>query len=121
MSMFEKDWILRQIKDMAKMVAVGVLHRSSTEYVIVDELALSEPDKLHLKLMELLKNGQIKEAQQVLKASMQGANLDYLKVAIDFYDRLCELSEEDRVKAGLSIGDIQKGLDDITKEYGIYL
>lgn len=121
MSMFEKDWIMRQIKDLTKMIAIGVLHKAGPEYEIVDEQNLSESDKLHLQLMKLLESNRVKDAMQLLQDSITNTDLDHLKVAMDFYDRLSTLSDEKRLAAGISISDIQAGLDAVTSCYGIYL
>lgn len=121
MSMFEKDWLMRQIKDLTKMIAIGVLHKAGPEYEITDEQNLSETDMLHLQLMKLLESNRIKEAMQLLQDSITGTDLDHLKVALDFYDRLGNLSDEKRMAAGVSVADIQAGLDAVTGCYGIYL
>lgn len=121
MSMFEKDWLLRQVKDLTKMIAIGVLHKAGPEYEITDKLCLSEGDKLHLQLMKLLEANRVKEAMKLLQDSITDTDLDHLKVALDFYDRLSGLSDEKRLAAGLTISDIQAGLDAVTSCYGIYL
>ncbi len=116
---YQEDWIMRQIKAMVQMVAKAFFRKNTVRYEIVDETNLKEADLLHLKLRGLLREGNVNEAENVLFDRIQPNNPDFLRLALDFYSRVNEMTNADLEKANFSREEIKEGLASIAKIYGM--
>ncbi len=63
----------------------------------------------------------LNEAEDNLFEKVNNNDLIYMKVAIDFYDRLNKLSDEELEKANFTREEIKLGIEDILKLYNVSL
>jgi hypothetical protein len=119
--MYEQDWVIRQIQNMAQMIAKLVFNKESTEYEINDQTNNTETDLLHKRLLELLSALKINQAEDLLFENLKTDNLDYLMVAVDFYARVNEFNDSALVENDFSRDELERGLEEIQKMFGIRL
>ena len=85
---FEKDWMMRQIGQVVEFVARLFFHRDKIEYEVIDENNLSETDLVYRRLVELLSQNEICDAEDYLFERYKAGDGAYLTLALDFYQRL---------------------------------
>lgn len=117
--MYHEDWILRQIESLVRMVSRIVFHKDKPEYRIRDKSLYSETDLVYKEILELLKDLRINEAENLLFYSIENSNLDYLRIALDFYDRLNKFNDEDLEKGQFTRKEIKEGLEEVLGIYKI--
>ena len=116
---FQQDFIMRQIELIARYIAESVFKKKSTEYKIIEKENLSDTDKLHNKLVNLINENKINEAEDLLFDSLDLDNKKYLEVAIDFYSRLTKLDDATLELNDFTKEEIAEGLADVSNKYGI--
>lgn len=116
---FQQDFIMRQIELIAKYIAESIFKKKSTEYKIIERENLSDTDKLHNKLVNLINENKINEAEDLLFDSLDLDNKKYLEVAIDFYSRLTKLDDATLELNDFTKEEIAEGLADVSNKYGI--
>lgn len=120
---FEKDWLMRQIKTMVQAMLkllMNVDTDAGASYQYAEESHKSETWLLHSKLTELIESGDINEAENLLFDAFESIDSDNLiGVAMDFYNRLNDLTDEELEKQSFSRQEIADGIKDIAVIYGI--
>ena len=119
MSIYHRDWIMRQIAVMVTSVARILLNKQTPVYEVIDGMNRDSMDELHLDLVMLLREGRINEAENLLFDSVNINDQNCLQVALDFYSRLNEWREEDLIRCGFSREEIQEGLDEILDMFDV--
>ena len=117
--MYQQDWIMRQIEIIVQMVAKIIFKKDNTQFDIYDESNSAEIHRLYERLINLLNELKINEAEDILFAKINNNDLIYLKVSMDFYSRLNKLSDEELEAANFTREEIKSGLEDILKLYDI--
>jgi len=123
--MITEDYLMRQIEIIAKTLAKLIFNKESTEYVIADNQILTETDMIHKKLLELIDERNIDEAENLLFEKIEEEleedpeGREFLEVAIDFYSRLNELSTRILDDCGFERDEIDDGLREVSEMYGI--
>lgn len=74
---------------------------------------------LHRRLLQLLKEGKINEAENMLFEEVDTNDIKYLELALDFYNRLNEMDDEFLENNNFSRKEVEEGLKDLLKEFGI--
>ena len=118
-SMYEEDWFMRQIKLMTAAIAKIAFGKDLALYEIQGEAGQTETDKLHLYLLRLVDNGKINEAEDLLFQSLNPANYDTLLLALDFYQRLNALPNDELERMNFSRQEILDGLQEVKTLYGL--
>ncbi len=72
-------------------------------------------------MISLISQLKLNEAEDNLFEKVNNNDLIYMKVAIDFYDRLNKLSDEELEKANFTREEIKLGIEDILKLYNVSL
>lgn len=121
MGIFENDWIMGQIKGMTDIIGRVVLNSESTEIIMEDELGDDEVKIYYHTIKEFIKEKKYTAAMQHLQTHFAKGNMDYLRVALSFFDELNALSEEQLKEGEYSRNALYRDLDFITKQYGIQL
>jgi hypothetical protein len=116
---YEKDWIMRQIKVLVRSIAQLVFHRDLVEYEMEDETHLTTTDFLHRDLLELIHQGRLCEAEDTLFDHYLPGDLSHLRLALDFYQRLNLLSDDELEAHSFSRDEIYDGLRDIMHQSGM--
>lgn len=117
--MWEQDYIMRLIGDMIKFIAKVFLGKSQISYKISYEDEHSHTDLLHKQLLELIELGKTNEAENLLFEEMDTNNMEYLELALDFYQRLSKLNDDFLERNNFSREEIIEGLKDLAKEFGL--
>ncbi len=113
---FEKDWMMRQIGQMVEFVARLFFHRDKIEYEVIDENNLSETDLVYRRLVELLSQNEICDAEDYLFERYKAGDGAYLTLALDFYQRLNTMTDNELTDCDFSRDEIAEGLQDILKK-----
>ncbi|WMM23785.1 DUF6483 family protein [Tissierella sp. MB52-C2] len=117
--MYHQDWIMRQITSFIDMIGKVLFKKDSFELNIHGE---SNSEKIHLlyeRLINLINNLKVNEAEDLLFENIETNDLIYIKIAMDFYDKVNKLSDEELEEADFSREEIKLGLEDILRLYGI--
>lgn len=117
--MYERDWILRQIQSMIKFIARSLFKKEDMVYEIRDKDSYSESDLVYRDIIHLLNERKINEAEDLLFEKIRTSNIDYLKIALDFYSRLNQLSDEELEINDFSREEIRLGVQDVMKLYNL--
>ena len=121
MSVFENDWIMRQIEGMTDMLGKVLLHREKSEIRVEEELSDEDVKKYHRRIQTLLMEGKYPEAVQYLREYFATGSMEYLKVALSAFDQLNSLSESELQEGGYTRQELYNDLEFITQQYGIHL
>lgn len=118
--MYHQDWLMRQISMMIDLIAKIVFKKDKfSEINLLEESKTSEVYHLYERLIRLTNELRINEAEDILFESIRPSDLTYLKLAMDFYDRLNKLNEEELAKGDFSREEIDLGLKDVLNLYGM--
>lgn len=112
---YEQDWVMRQIKMVLEFVTRAVFHKDIADYVIEDESCKTETRRLSEKLNALSQDGKICEAEDLLFENRDDSSRDFLALALNFYQKLNRMSDEELQRGNFSRDEIQEGLHDILK------
>lgn len=122
--MFTQDWMMRQIETLTLAIAKIVFRKDTAEYhpsAAGEDGILSNADRLHMTLNAALKEGRISEGEDLLFDALEDGDRNCLEVALDFYFRLNELSDQELAAGNFSRQEIQDGLNDVMEQFGIVL
>lgn len=115
----EKDYILRMIKDLVKSIAHIVLGKSEIEYELPEKSEYSKVDFLYVKLLELVNQGNINEAEDMLFKEINPSDMVQFEMAMSFYLYLNDFGDDYLEKNNYSRDEISEGINSICKEYGL--
>lgn len=119
--MLTQDWLMRQIETMTLAIAKMLFHKDSAQYDPPREGLTTQADFLHAALLALVKEGRYGEAEDLLFDAMDVEDPGILDVANDFYARLNTLTDRELTGGGFSRQEIEEGLQDVMREYGVDL
>lgn len=117
--MYQQDWIMRQIRSMTQAIARIIFKKETVEYDITDKTNTEATNWLYKELLNLIENLNINQAENLLFEKLETHDMKYLEIAIDFYERLNELSDEQLKKGDFTREEIKIGLNDVLKLFGI--
>ena len=115
----QQDWIMKQIKTIANTIAALVFRKAEVSYEIQDEANQTETDMLFLHLNKMLDDGNINGAEDMLFDELDPSNTAYLLLAVDFYQRLNAIPDEELERCGYSRDEIIEGLCEVAGMYGM--
>lgn len=121
MSVFENDWMMRQITSMTKMLRMMFFHKAAEEITVEEELKDEETKIYYKTIHQLIKDENYADAMQYLKENFEDKNLEYLKTALAFFDYLNAKEDSELRAHGYSKEQLYSDLSFITKQYGIEL
>lgn len=116
---FQKDYLLRQIEDMVRFIAKVLFGKDLFKYEIIDEANLTQTDMLYAKLTALVSQRKLCEAEDLLYESIESGNADHACIALDFYDTINALSDDELESSNFSRKEIKDGLKQITAILGV--
>lgn len=119
--MIRQDWIMNQIESLVMFIAKVFFKKDTTDYYVPVPDALTDTDRLHYELLELLGENRINDAEDLLFERMKASDMRYLEVAVDFYARLNDKTDEELEAADYSREEINEGLHDAAKVFGVNL
>ena len=119
MPMYEDDWLMSQIRLLAASIAKIVFQKETVVYEVADEEDLGDTDELCLYLRALLDSGDINEAEDALFDALSPGDQSLLLLAVDFYQRLNKLTDDELLLRRFSRAEIYDGLQEVQRIYGI--
>jgi len=117
--MFQQDWLIRQIKAVADTIAMIIFGKAEVSYEIQDEAKHTETDMLFLRLNAMLDDGNINEAEDLLFEAINPNDTKYLLLAVDFYQRLNNKSDDELEDCGFSRNEVEDGLAEVVDIFGL--
>ena len=117
--MFKQDYIMNQVRNLAKLLVKLVLHKESLNVELQGELGTSDSGNLLRQLQEMVRCGEINEAENLLYESLDFADLEQYETALAFYVMINELEDTVLEEHNYSRAEIIEGISDISKRFGI--
>lgn len=121
MSIFENDWIMRQIESMTDILGKVLLHREKIETIEEDEFGDDKVRDYYHKSQILIQQKKYREAIAFIKDQFSTASMDYLKAVLACFDQLNALTEKELEEGNYSRQELYNDLEFITNQYGIHL
>ena len=115
---FQDEWIMRQIDMVARFVANLVFSKNEITYQPEDSEILSHTDSLHLKLLEMIREGRIGEAEDMLFDNIEFSD-KYIELSTDFYRRLNSMTDSELDAGDFSREEIFDGYTEIMMLLGV--
>ncbi len=121
--LYNNDYILRMIEDMGRFLR-NITHQDQgeeEEYPVLDENGnFSQTDFLGYRLNRLLAEKKVNEAENLLFETIeQDPQPAYLKVALNFYEDLHDMPEDELEACDFSREEIYEGLRSLCRWYQI--
>ena len=115
--MLTKGFIEQQIEIIANALGSHI-GKERLVHELTDPYRNEAANDLNRRLMELLADGRLNEAEDLLFKAVQydeGVDHDYLRVALDFYLKLDEFDEDELKQYNFSREEATTGWTEITK------
>jgi hypothetical protein len=113
-AMLEEDYLMRMIHQMIHGLR-RLLFKTQEETIASFDAPAAEKFTL---LLSLIDHGKINKAENYLFDQLNTQNLEELRMALLFYERLAQLSTQELARADFSAAEIQKGAEDILRIFG---
>lgn len=117
-SMFEKDYIMRLVKQAVRML-LKLLFNIDTTVPIQEVLEKAEEKQTTERLLKMADEGKINEAENELWEIIGDGDRRYLKTALIFYYHLSEMSESFLMENNYTPAEIKEGVESLVETYGI--
>ena len=114
-----REFITKQIKAISKLIVQVLFKKDDFEYVVPEESRQTEFDKLYVELMVLLDKNNINEAEDLLFNNVNGTNPIILIIALNFYNKLVNKTDEELESANFSLEEVEQGFLDLLRMYNI--
>ncbi len=116
---YEQDYLMRSIAQLIRFLAKIVFGKDTVTYALSEDEVHEDSDNLHKTLVALLSDGKINEAENLLFDQFKGEDNRHMMVAIDFYRRLNDFSDDFLLEHDFSRKEIEEGLREIARTAGI--
>lgn len=116
--MLKVGFIEQQIQIVADSLGKTLFGSERLVHEMTDPYRNEAANELHRRLENLLADGKINEAENLLFEAVQNdehVDHDYLRVALDFYLKLDSFSDRDLTVYHFSRGEVMDGWAEITK------
>ena len=117
--MYKSDWLLRQIEGFTYFLSKMLFNKDRPSYEIREDAVKSDADLLYYRLMDLVEDLKISEAENLLFDEMKREDPSYLEVAIGFYTQINKLDDTMLEAGNFSREEIEEGLKDAASFYGV--
>ncbi|MGN6711515.1 DUF6483 family protein [Anaerocolumna jejuensis] len=117
--MFEQDYIMRLIHEMVRafLKLIFRIDSDNKEELIFDEKEQEEEEK-YTKLLNLIDEGEINEAENKLLNDLNPEEIQYFKTALMFYSYLNGKDTDFLEEHDFSRKEIMEGLKHVSAVYG---
>ena len=117
---YQDDYVMRTISDLVRAIARLVLGKSDIDYDLPeDEDKYTDLDRVYKRLKDLVDEGNINDAENLLTDELDTDSLDCLEMDLTFYMYLNQLKDEELYTANYSREEIVDGINSVCAEYGI--
>lgn len=117
--MFKNDYIMKIIENIIRFLAKVIFNKDYIKYEFPDFDKYEKTDYLYKDILKLLEEAKINEAENLLFENINRYDERYIEMALDFYQRINSLSDEELSKANFSRKEIEEGIRDIAEELEI--
>ena len=111
--MLHEDWFMRQISILIDAIINLVFKKNEPTDIFLNDVEMDQ------QLQSLILDKKFCEAEDLLYERMAPGDGDTLKAALKFYAELAQLSDTDLESHDFSREEIEQGISDITKAYGL--
>lgn len=124
MADFERDYVMRIIRDMVRFITTVVFGRTEP---YVDTECLSKADAgsvppsvtTYAEIIRMVDEGDINGAEDLLYERLDTTDTGYLEAGLAFYRHLTELSDRQLEECDYSREEVLDGLHELSRMYGI--
>ena len=116
---YENDVIMRQVRDMARMLAKILFGKDTPTYELEQNEIQTSSDDLYSRLIAMVKQGKINQAENVLYDELDRDEDSTIEVALGFYDYLNELPAEFLAMNEYSREEIKEGIKALADRKGL--
>lgn len=116
--MFEQDYILRLIREIARVLAKILFNIDSETFTEDLKNRLEESDALE-NLLDMVDEGKINEAENCLYDMLSAGSPNSIELALLFYTYLNEKSDEFLKENDFSREEIRLGLERVAEDLGL--
>lgn len=116
--MFEQDYIIRLIKEMIRAI-LKLLFNIDTDNFIGDLSEDTESKNTLERLLDMVDNGNINEAENQIYDMTSDNNMANLKIALLFYAYLNDKDDEFLQEHDFCRYEIKSGVKELASRYGI--
>ena len=115
--MVEQDYIMRIIHEMVRtfLKLVFQIDEEKQEEVQFED---SKAQGSFENLCAMADRGEINQAENILYEELEEGNIEYLKMAVLFYEHLNKMSNEYLEKCDFSRIEVAEGMKNVMKMYG---
>lgn len=117
-AMYEKDYIMRLIKEMVRAL-LKLLFNIDTALSMDEVIKQAEERVLLERLLSMIDEGKICEAENELYEITADGDRQYLKTALIFYYRLAEKGDEYLTEHNFSMNEVKEGVEALAERYKI--
>lgn len=114
----EKDYIMRMIKEMARVLFSLMLGKQYTQVELPGENRFSVSGKNLGDLKEMADRGKINEAENLLLENLDYENKEEVAAAVLFYEYVGQMEESFLKENGYSLEEVYDGLMQIARNSG---
>lgn len=114
----KQDYILRLIEQVIDLITENAFGVKTKEEISENFANTDNSTEKYNKLVFLVDEGKINEAENMLFDFINENTLDDLKIALLFYDYLNSKTDEFLQENNFSREEIKEGLVDISKKFG---
>lgn len=116
--MIEQDYLMRIIKDIAKLLAKLILHKETASIDVSVDKEQTENHFLYKRLVNLADNGKINEAENLLY-DIDTTDLQNYEVVLAFYTYLNDYTDGYLEECNFTRQEIESGLYDLSEKFGV--
>ena len=93
---YQDDYVMRTISDLVRAIARLVLGKNDIDYDLPeDEDRYTDLDRVYKRLKDLVDEGNINDAENLLTDELDTDSLDCLEMALTFYMYLNQLKDDE--------------------------
>lgn len=119
--LIQQDWLMRQIEMIVSMVMRLLLKEKSQEADRIEVLYREGSVELEKELDDLLREGRLGEAEDLLFLHLDPENKSVLATALAFYQRANEMTDEELAAQDFTREELLEGLGQVVERYGLCL
>ena len=116
--MFEQDYIMRLIKEMIRAI-LKLLFHIDTDNPIEELIEDKESQNTLEKLLDMVDNGNINEAENQIYDMTSDNSMVNLEVALLFYSYLNDKDDDFLQAHGFCRDEIKSGVTELASRYGL--
>ncbi len=116
--MFEEDYIMRQIREMVRML-LKLLFQMDLEEDSEELLRGTKENEVLRELLEMVDDGRINEAENRVYELCEDGEMANLKVMLLFYDYLNGMSDEYLEECEFSREELKEDMRDLLAGFGL--